>query len=50
MGALLSVVACAGGCLAVCWLMMGRTRRQPDGEPGSRLSGPRLGEVDDTDQ
>ncbi len=34
MSALLPVLLCGGGCLAVCWLMMSRSRRQSDGGDG----------------
>jgi len=30
MGAVLAVVVCGGGCLAVCWLMMSRMHGKAD--------------------
>ena len=40
MSALLPVVLCGGGCLAMCWLMMRGMRRQSDDrEAGGKGSG-----------
>jgi hypothetical protein len=38
MSALLPVLLCGGGCLAVCWLMMGRMHRRSDGGDAGRTA------------
>jgi len=49
MSALVPILVCGGGCLAVCWFMMGRTHRPKDNrEPDQSARGPsRSGDTDE---